>query len=59
MIGVRRVVFFLFVSSVIGCGNTVDPAKPTVVDEEKPVQVKENAFAFAGAEGFGRNATGG
>lgn len=28
-------------------------------NEKKPVQVTEDAFAFPGAEGFGRNATGG
>lgn len=28
-------------------------------EEEKPVQVVEEAFAFPGAEGFGQNATGG
>jgi len=35
------------------------PDEPTPSEPEKPVQVVEDAFSFPGAEGFGRDATGG
>lgn len=44
--------FFLLLSA---CGSDGDPAK----ENEGPVPVVENALAFPGAEGFGRDATGG
>jgi hypothetical protein len=37
-------------------GDTTPVPEPS---GDKPVQVKEDAYAFPGAEGFGRNATGG
>jgi len=37
-------------------GNTTPVPQPA---SDKPVQLKEDAYAFPGAEGFGRNATGG
>lgn len=45
-----------------GIGNDNDPAgkdKDEEAVEETPEQVEEEAFAFPGAEGFGRNTTGG
>ncbi len=42
----------------VSCKSSEEP-DPTTPDPDKPVQVVENAFAFAGAEGFGRDATGG
>lgn len=44
--------FFLLLSA---CNSDGDPAK----EEDGPIPVVENAFAFPGAEGFGRDATGG
>jgi len=41
---------------LIACGNDPQPANN---DNDKPVQVVEDASAFPGAEGFGRDATGG
>ncbi|HPM31170.1 MAG TPA: pectate lyase [Chryseolinea sp.] len=45
---------FFFVSS---CKSNDDPTPPSGGD--KPIQIVEDAFAFSGAEGFGREATGG
>lgn len=45
-----------------GIGNNDDPAGENGDQEEvtkDPVQVEEEAYAFPGAEGFGRNTTGG
>jgi hypothetical protein len=42
----------------IGCKSSSQDPSPGDTDEA-PVQVIEEAFAFPGAEGFGRNATGG
>lgn len=36
-----------------------EPGTGTTPGTDKPVQVQETAYAFPGAEGFGRNATGG
>lgn len=50
--------FMLFVSS---CGSESEPS-PSVDPEdeaEKPIRITEDAFAFPGAQGFGRNTTGG
>src|SRR6188768_1600409 len=44
--------FFLLLGA---CGSEGDPSK----QPDGPVPVTENAFAFPGAEGFGRDATGG
>lgn len=44
--------FFLLVSA---CGSEGDPS----MKEDGPTPVSENALAFPGAEGFGRDATGG
>ena len=38
---------------------TKDTGGGTTTGTDKPVQVQETAYAFPGAEGFGRNATGG
>jgi hypothetical protein len=40
-------------------GADADPNGNTDTEPEKPIQVVEDAYAFPGAEGFGRNATGG
>lgn len=59
-------VFFLACSADdgTGIGNDSDPAgkdkdKDEEAVEETPEQADEEAFAFPGAEGFGRNTTGG
>lgn len=46
---------------VLGCDNDsgAGPEPEPEPEPEKPVQVEEDAFAFPGAEGFGRLATGG
>ncbi|MBT1695700.1 pectate lyase [Fulvivirgaceae bacterium PWU4] len=51
----------LFLFSLLALVNCDKPdAEPDENgNEEKPVQVAEDAFAFPGAEGFGRDATGG
>lgn len=51
----------LFLGCVFSCSNSEDPS-PDSTDKDpsdKPIQVAEDAYAFPGAEGFGRNATGG
>lgn len=49
---------FLVTLTSLGCDKPdTEPKKND--DDQKPVQVAEDAFAFPGAEGFGRNATGG
>lgn len=48
-------VFCLLVVSCRSSSHDPSPEK----GEDEPVQVVEEAFAFPGAEGFGRNATGG
>lgn len=52
---------FLFCLLVaVGCGDeSDDPVIDGDNDSDKPVQVVEDPLAFPGAEGFGRNATGG
>jgi hypothetical protein len=44
---------------VTTCGSSDVEPEPEIEDPDKPVPVVEDAFAFPGAEGFGRNATGG
>lgn len=39
--------------------NPITDPDPEVPVDEKPIAVEEEPFAFPGAEGFGRNATGG
>lgn len=41
---------------MLACGSDSDPSKK---DDDGPTPVVEDAFAFPGAEGFGRDATGG
>lgn len=48
---------FIFLSFFIQCQDAKIPIE--IVDDEKPVQIKEEPLAFPGAEGFGRDATGG
>jgi hypothetical protein len=49
--------FFLFIPfALFSCG---DDASSETGNDTDPVPVEEQAFAFPGAEGFGRNATGG
>ncbi len=45
--------FLVFVS----CGD--DPEPKVKEEDEKPIQIIETAYAFPGADGFGKNATGG
>ena len=56
---IKYTIYFLIISFVLmlpNCGNRSNNPSP---DEETPEQVQEEAFAFPGAEGFGKNATGG
>ncbi|MEL4307022.1 pectate lyase family protein [Joostella sp. CR20] len=62
----KKSIFILLLSCFISCSNSdgtgIDHDDDTTQadsSEEKPTQVKEEAFAFPGAEGFGRNTTGG
>lgn len=48
-------ILFLFSA----CHDTKEIVKPGDNDPDGPVQVAETAYAFPGAEGFGRDATGG
>ncbi|HYG17963.1 MAG TPA: pectate lyase [Ohtaekwangia sp.] len=48
---------FLTILFVVSCKGSDDPQPP--VEEDAPVQIQEDPFAFPGAEGFGRDATGG
>ena len=41
------------------CCSGADTDGNTETEPDKPTQVVEDAYAFPGAEGFGRNATGG
>lgn len=47
---------FFLLANFCNCENTQPPKED---EEDGPVQVKEDAYAFPGAEGFGRDATGG
>ncbi len=53
-VNVILLVTLFFVSS---CKSSDDPTPPK--GDDKPIVVVENALAFSGAEGFGRDATGG
>jgi hypothetical protein len=48
---------FLFIALFSQCQDTKLPVVKE--DDDKPVQVKEEPLAFPGAEGFGKDATGG
>nr|HMQ64013.1 hypothetical protein [Flavilitoribacter sp.] len=48
---------FLFLFSA--CHDTKEIVKPGDNDPDGPAKVAETAYAFPGAEGFGRDATGG
>lgn len=51
-------IFVLLILSCSACSQEDDPGQD-LDDDDKPVQVVETAYAFPGAEGFGRNTTGG
>jgi len=60
----NNILIFLGALIILGCSKkNVQPANPgsggETVDNNKPVQVVETAFAFPGAEGYGKNTTGG
>jgi hypothetical protein len=48
----------LLITLLAACSDDA-PAKQDEEDPEKPTQVVETAYAFPGAEGFGKNTTGG
>lgn len=50
-------ILFLMVFACTSCSEDNDPSSTD--DADKPVQVVETAYAFPGAEGFGKNTTGG
>lgn len=52
-----RILALLILFVNVQCGSDSDP-EPNI-DDDKPVPVEEDAFAFPGVEGFGRNTTGG
>lgn len=59
MIGMRSdLIIFVLGALFASCSKDQDPAGQDETDPQ-PVQVVETAYAFPGAEGFGRNATGG
>ena len=49
----------LLLIQTTNCNKADSDPSPDHEETEKPVPVQEEAFAFPGAEGFGRNATGG
>src|SRR5690606_4081619 len=57
MRNVYRILALLILFVNVQCGSDPDP-EPNI-DDDKPVPVEEDAFAFPGVEGFGRNTTGG
>lgn len=67
-INMKRYYFFVFFATVFfactGCkkntnSTTGNQTQGQQTATDKPVQVREDAYAFPGAEGFGRKATGG
>ncbi len=57
MRNVYRILALLILFLNVQCGSDPDPEPD--IDDDKPVPVEEDAFAFPGVEGFGRNTTGG
>jgi len=55
----KGIIFFITLSFATACKSSNDPKPSKPGDEDKPTQVVEDPFAFQGAEGFGRDATGG
>lgn len=51
--------FFLAGFCIFSCTKPTDEKPPPKPQQDKPVQVQESALAFPGAEGFGKDATGG
>lgn len=51
--------FFFVVVFSVSCKTADSDPGPEVPVDEKPIAVEEDAFAFPGAEGFGRHTTGG
>lgn len=58
MVMCRNLAALLFLLFATSCKSSED-AETGMTNDDKPVQVEEPAFAFPGAEGFGRDATGG
>ena len=56
---IKYTIYFLIISFVLMLPNCWNKSNNPTPDEETPEQVQEEAFAFPGAEGFGKNATGG
>ena len=55
----NQILLIHFFVLMICCGSESDPTKKDDEDDNGPTPVVETAFAFPGAEGFGRDATGG